>query len=248
MADGSDTKAELIERSPLLGAADPETRHKLASTLAPTFKWRSVDSGQPLFADAEMGLAVVEEGAVRVYALKDPTRLVDLRGPNEVVGEESLGGFKRKLVAATDVRMLWSPASGVVATEGTDESLRKALHAYLILAGVDAAEEERVRLLATTVEERLAAFLLGAAKQWGRELEEGDGIRIGPPLKRTEIAQVVGARRSTVSETLAAWGREGLLASDGRRIVVLDRGKLEAIAADAVGGRSQAGRSASNAG
>jgi CRP-like cAMP-binding protein len=230
MAEGRDTKAELLERSPLLRAADPETQRKLASALAPACRWRSVRRRQPLFVGAEVGPAVLEEGFVRVYALADSRRVVGIRGPDEVVGEEALGARKRRLVAMTPVTMLWVSASVVVAMMAADASLCTALSACLV-AGTDEAEQNGARLRAATVEQRLSAFLLGAVRRWGEEREEGQGTRIGAPLTGDEIAQVIRSTRGTVSTMLGAWVRKGLLAKDGRRFVVLDVEQLETLAA-----------------
>lgn len=79
--------------------------------------------------------------------------------------------------------------------------------------------QTRMTELATQgVEQRVAAVLLRMANQSGRKTESG--IEIAFPITRTDIAEMTGATLHTVSRLLAAWERDGLVASSRRRVTV----------------------------
>jgi CRP-like cAMP-binding protein len=81
-------------------------------------------------------------------------------------------------------------------------------------------------MLFRNVEGRLAEFLLKAADRWG--VPTPKGVLISAPITHLEIAQSIGSTRETVTLTLGALRREGLLDVAGRRLIVKDR---EALAA-----------------
>jgi CRP-like cAMP-binding protein len=70
--------------------------------------------------------------------------------------------------------------------------------------------------------ERLARHLLTLSEE-GEPDQEG---RLLPPQTRDDMARVIVSSRETVSRILAAWSREGVLATRGRRIVVRDPSRL----------------------
>lgn len=81
--------------------------------------------------------------------------------------------------------------------------------------------EFQVRLteLATqAVEQRVASALLRMANQSGRKTDAG--IEIAFPVTRADIAEMTGTTLHTVSRLLAAWERDGIVASTRRRITV----------------------------
>ena len=87
----------------------------------------------------------------------------------------------------------------------------------------------RARELATErVEQRLARALLRLVRQCGEEIAEG--VLIPFPLTRQDLAGLCGTTLHTASRTLAAWQADGLLGTAGRRVVVRDVRRLEAIA------------------
>ena len=91
--------------------------------------------------------------------------------------------------------------------------------------------EETVESMALeSARARLARHLLKLAESGA---VDADG-RLLPPQTREEMAKVVASSRETVSRALAAWSREGVIATRGRRIVIRDP---EALAAELLDGR-----------
>lgn len=78
---------------------------------------------------------------------------------------------------------------------------------------------ERIAELATkAVEQRVAAALLRMVNQSGREVP--DGIEIGFPLSRSDIAEMTGTTLHTVSRLLSAWERDGIIRGGRRQVIV----------------------------
>jgi len=74
------------------------------------------------------------------------------------------------------------------------------------------------------VGQRLAELLLAEAKSTG---ESGPrGIELDPHLSKERIATRIGSVREVVSRALARLEREGLVVSEGRRIIIPDPKRL----------------------
>lgn len=83
---------------------------------------------------------------------------------------------------------------------------------------------------AARVEQRVARALLRLIRQSGRRVEQG--VQIAFPITRQEIAEMTNTTLYTVSRTLSAWEKAGVLTGH-RRIVVLDPHALVRIADEA---------------
>jgi len=85
-----------------------------------------------------------------------------------------------------------------------------------------------VEMSTHAVEQRIAGAVLKLANQAGRKTE--DGIEIGFPLTRQNIAEMTGTTLYTVSRLLSAWEQEGIVRSARQRVVVTDAHTLFLIA------------------
>lgn len=74
------------------------------------------------------------------------------------------------------------------------------------------------------VEKRVAAALLRMVNQSGRKTEEG--IEIGFPVTRENIADMTGTTLHTVSRLLSGWQKDGIVKSTRKRVVVTDPHRL----------------------
>lgn len=90
----------------------------------------------------------------------------------------------------------------------------------------------RVTELATqAVERRVASALLRMANQSGHKTD--DGIEIGFPVTRADIAEMTGTTLHTVSRLLSAWEREGIVKSVRRRVTVTAPHRLVVLSGEA---------------
>lgn len=87
--------------------------------------------------------------------------------------------------------------------------------ARLLSRSIDIIEDLAFR----DVGARLANFILGLGRGVDRQLPPG--LRIPLQLRTEDIARLLGSSRQTVSSLLAQLVREGVIARDGRRTLVL---------------------------
>ncbi len=83
---------------------------------------------------------------------------------------------------------------------------------------------------AARAEQRIGRALLRLLREAGRRTD--DGVLIDFPITRQEIAEMTSTTLYTVSRTLSAWERAGLLASGRRRLLIRDPQALLRLAGD----------------
>lgn len=134
--------------------------------------------------------------------------------PAGVWGESS---YPATAVAHRDSLVPALPVDGFRQVLATSPALALAI---IRLLGARLREAEaRIRDLQNEqVEQRLANVLLRLASKTG--IKTPEGIAIGIPLTRQDLAELAGTTLGTVSRTLSAWSQRGLV-STGRERVVL---------------------------
>lgn len=85
-----------------------------------------------------------------------------------------------------------------------------------------------VEMSTEQVERRVAHALLRLARQAGRKGE--DGLEIGFPISRQDVAEMTGTTLHTVSRILSAWEDQGLVTSGRQRISLRNPHKLFILA------------------
>jgi len=75
-----------------------------------------------------------------------------------------------------------------------------------------------VQMSTQQVEQRIAGAVMRLANQTGLKTQEG--IEIGFPITRQEIAEMTGTTLYTVSRVLSAWEQQGIVRSSRQRVVV----------------------------
>ena len=136
------------------------------------------------------------------------------------------------------------PAEAVTVVDSTEISwteaaLRKLIGLYPQIAiniveivGMRLKEvQERLRELATQrVERRIARVLLRLAHQVSRASD--DGTTIDFPLTRRDVAEMCGTTLHTVSRTLTAWEKAGVIASRRQRVTIRKLADMQRMAED----------------
>jgi CRP-like cAMP-binding protein len=174
-------------------------------------------------------LAVIGRGRARLERVAADGRVVPLgyRGAGDLLGEACLAHapHAENGTAMEELELALIPVAVVDSLLAADPTL--GAEVLSLLAARQRETEDRIEsLLFRNVEGRLAEFLVRAADRWG--VPSPKGTLIAAPLTHLEIAQSIGSTRETVTLTLGALRREGLLDVAGRRLVVRDR---EALAA-----------------
>jgi len=175
-------------------------------------------------------LLVIGRGRVRLERVAADGRRVPFgyRGTGDLLGEACLGhapAHGENATAMEELEYARIPLPIVDTLFAGDPDLGPAVLA-LLLARQRETEDRIESLLFRNVEGRLAEFLLKAADRWG--VPTPKGTLISAPITHLEIAQSIGSTRETVTLTLGALRREGLLDVAGRRLIVRDRAALSA--------------------
>jgi CRP/FNR family transcriptional regulator, nitrogen oxide reductase regulator len=108
---------------------------------------------------------------------------------------------------------------------------RLALNAMGLMAEHAQDFQDRYRELATErVERRIARLVLRLAQQVGKKTERG--VLIDLAISRQEMAEMSGTTLYTVSRTLTAWEKQGLVETGREKVIILKPHQLVQIAED----------------
>ncbi len=218
------TPAEVLACVEPFTAARPEEIEQLAKTAVRLRK----AAGSALVAEGHVpdGLYVVLRGRVNLVRMGDGGRdlILSTLGPGDVLGESCAfdrAGLSTSAVAATPVELLRVPAEAVAAHVRRDPETMVRL---VRLLGDKLRDIENVAssLALHDVEERLRRTLARLVRRQGRRAPAMSGWILAPVPTQSELARMVGSCRETVSRTLSAMARSGLVSSSGRRMILDD--------------------------
>jgi CRP-like cAMP-binding protein len=222
----------LLSRVPIFASLGEREMDALLAITAT----RRLGAKETLFrkGDPASQLYGVLSGRLKVMAAgKDGKELVfDVMAPGDVIGEIALmdpGPRSASVVALERSELL------TLHRRELFPFLERHPKLALQLAGVLA---RRVRRLSTYAEDsvflplpaRMAKTLLALAASYGEGAAAGaPGAPVDIPLAQQDLADMVGTTRESVNKQLRAWEAEGLVGLKRARVIVLDRGALEAI-------------------
>jgi len=214
---------------PFHGLSDA-ARREIAARLRP----RSVTRDGMVFAAGRPAdaICVLAEGRVKVVRETEDGREVILRviGPGEIFGASGAWGdeaYPATAIAIEDSLVLRMPVAAFSALLLSQPELSTAVIQELG-ARLREAEDRILELQTERVERRIARVLLRLANKTG--VKTAEGIEIGVPLSRQELADLVGATIGTVSRTLSGWDQKGYIVAGRQRVVLTKPHRLVAIA------------------
>jgi len=228
-----DKTARLLE-IPLLSVLEEDQRRLLADKLMT----RRMVKGQPVFLQGDPGdeMFLLLEGRIKICCESLSGReitLCFLEGGGFFGEMALLDGEPRSATALAEANghllvlrradfqnfLLEVPEAGISLMAFLSERLRRANLKIQDLA-----------LL--TVRERLAALLLDLAEREGEPQSEGR-ILLPKTASHKALSGLLGTSRETVSRMCSDLRDEGLIAQEGRRLIVLNLEGLRTIFADA---------------
>lgn len=172
------------------------------------------------------GLYIVLRGRVNLVRAVEGGRdlILSSLGPGEVFGENCAFGsvpVSTTAVAAVQSEMLRIPAEAVA------EHLRREPETVMRLMRLQHEKLREVEAVASglalcDVEQRLRRTLARLARRQGRRNPASSGWILAPVPTQSELARMVGSCRETVSRTLSAMARSGLVSGTGRRMILND--------------------------
>jgi CRP-like cAMP-binding protein len=193
-------------------------------------------AGATVLAEGQVpdALYVVLRGRVNLVhgSLSERDLILVSLGAGEVFGESC--AFDERpgstaAVAAVPTDLLRIPAEALTPAVRRDpEALLRLMR--LLHQRLQEFEAVASGLALCDVEQRLRQTLARLVRRQGRRAPSEPGWVLAPVPTQSELARMVGSCRETVSRTLSAMARSGLVSTRGRRLVLDDRILAEAAA------------------
>jgi len=214
----------------LFHSLPPGVLHQLAAA----FHHHRYPRGAFVFLEGEPAHAfnLLAVGRIKVVRETDDGREIILRliTPGEIFGGAGVWGeptYPASAIAQEDAVVLQMPAAAFATLLESTPSFALALIRELATRLREA--EARIRdLQAERVERRLARVLLRLAHKTG--VKTPNGVAIGIPLTRQDLAELAGTTLSTASRTLSAWDQQGIVEAGRERVTIRKPHALTAIA------------------
>ena len=173
------------------------------------------------------GVTVVLRGRVHLVSNLEGERELILfsLGPGEIFGESCAFDDRPSTLSAlvaVEAQLVKVPVTAVRAWVGRRPAVLGRF-ARLVCDRLRDAESVASGLALCDVEQRLRRTLARLVARQGRRAVTCEGWVLAPVPTQTELARMVGSCRETVSRTLSAFARQGLLSARGRRLVLSDR-------------------------
>lgn len=231
-------RAAFLSRVPLFTGLPPAVLRDVAGRLLV----RGFERGGFVFSEGEPAdaLNLLATGRVKVVRETEDGREVILRiiGPGDIFGGGGSWGepvYPATAIALEPSTVLQLPVTAFTALIAAHPEFALALMREM--GGRLREAEARIRELQTErVERRIARALLRLARGTGKKT--ADGIELGLPLSRQDLAELTGTTLSTASRVLSGWDERGIIAAGRERVVIRRPHALVAIAEDIAAGPS----------
>lgn len=224
MADREQSAVELLKSVALFSDLGEAELERFSHVAVP----RSFPAGTRVFHEGDSSDAcyIVKDGSFRVTREHTDGRAITLAtlGPGEIFGELAmLDGDKRSASAEalTDGELLALPAGDVLSLLGRHPEIALKLVAGLVRR-LRAANVRLTKQSFQTVPSRVAGILA----QLSRESDDNGSGEVTIRMNQTDLAQLAGTSRESVSRFLAELERAGVVRSGRGRVTVLDPPKL----------------------
>jgi len=220
--------AEFLRRSALFTGIDAALVERLAQ-VAVTRHYARADQLWRV-GEAPHSLMFVKTGMVKLTrpAARGRTALCGLFGPPSCLGElvlvKGVPYQNAALAATASVTIVGIPRAD--ALEALRHDAQLALNLFCNFEEKLSALHEKIDVLsAGSVEARLATLLLKLYERFGDDFDDGTS-RIGVPLSRQELADMVSTSFETAIRVLSRWEREGIVRTDADGFTLSDLPRL----------------------
>jgi CRP/FNR family transcriptional regulator, cyclic AMP receptor protein len=224
VSDREQSAVELLKSVTLFADLEEGELERFSHVAVP----RSFPAGTRVFHEGDNSDAcyIVKEGSFRVTREHSDGRAITLAtlGPGEIFGELAmLDGDKRSASAEalSDGELLALPAGDVRSLLARHPEIALKLVAGLVRR-LRAANVRLTKQSFQTVPSRVAGILA----QLSREGQENGSGEVTIRMNQTDLAQLAGTSRESVSRFLAELERAGVVRSGRGRVTVLDPPKL----------------------
>ncbi|HEX4730925.1 MAG TPA: Crp/Fnr family transcriptional regulator [Solirubrobacterales bacterium] len=220
---------ELLRSVPLFADLEEGELERFSQVAVP----RSFPAATRVFHEGDSSDAcyIVSEGSFRVTREHSDGRAITLAtlGPGEIFGELAMLDGDRRSASAesiTDGTLLALPANDVRNLLSRNPEIALKLVAGLVRR-LRAANMRLSRQSFQTVPSRVAGILLQLSRDGQVDKSEGaEMTEVTIRMNQTDLAQLAGTSRESVSRFLAELERAGVVRSGRGRVTVLEPNKL----------------------
>ncbi|MEE6178107.1 Crp/Fnr family transcriptional regulator [Mycobacterium sp. 050134] len=212
----------ILVRAGILQHVEPAAAAALIEQLHPA----EFPAGQMIFAEGDPGdrVFIIVAGKVKI-SLQGPSGRTNLRaimGPADVFGELAVfdpGPRTCTATAITDVRTMWLDRA-TLRTWMTERPTIAEQLLRVLSRRLRNTDDELIELVSSDVAARVARQLLLLARRFG--VPEGNGLRVAHELSQDEMAQLVGADRTSVNRALRNFASRGWIVLEGKAVLIVD--------------------------
>jgi len=200
------------------------------SQICRSFTQREFKRGQYLFweGDPANWLYVIKEGKVKIikHSTSGKEMVLEIVTPGDICGGGAIFSETHPASAKAAERTITFSISkqslfGLLAKY---QSLAQGIIVYLG-EKLMKAHEMIMALASSKVDKRIAALLLGLSEKHGSPTPQG--VKINIRLTRQDIADIVGTTVETAIRVMSKLKKQGLITSDSKRIILIDKEKLK---------------------
>jgi CRP/FNR family transcriptional regulator len=172
--------------------------------------------------DTPLGLCCLLEGKVKIVKSNadGKDQIVRIASAGDILGYRALicgEGHNTTAVALGTVQICYIPKSEFLTLLETDQTLQVRIM-RLLSEELRAAEDRLVTMAQKNLHQRVAETLLFLHQTFGFQ---ADGKTLDIPLRRNDIADLVGSAVESVSRVLSNFNQTGIIGIRGRKIEIL---------------------------
>ena len=223
---------QVLHQAPLFRNLSESDFHDVAEYFSP----RHFAEDEFLFLEGDSATIyyLILSGRVKILqtSIEGDQVILHLLGPGDIVGALPTLGAGNYPGCAQAIEPV---EAGCIHSDGFEDLLCQYPQICLNLLRFATAKlqetHKRLREMSTErVERRIARTLSRLASQVGKSVSKG--ILVDAPLSRQDLAEMTGTTLYTVSRTLKAWEREGIVSTGRKPVLILKPHALAAIGED----------------
>jgi CRP/FNR family cyclic AMP-dependent transcriptional regulator len=221
-------KIAVLKKVPFLKGLSSVDLAKISQKFSETH----FEKGNYLYWEGDLAdrLYVIKQGKVKITKGSSSGKeiVLEIVSTGEICGGSSV--FREvnpsSALAAEDVTAYSLSKTDFLGLLGTYKSLAIQFIMYLG-EKLMKAHEMMMSLVVSNVEKRIAALLMGLCEKHGSQTPQG--IRINLKLTRQDIADIVGTTVETAIRVMSKFGKQGILTTESKHIVVTSKEKLSRL-------------------
>lgn len=191
----------------------------------------TIKKGEAIFSEGDNvnGVFCVKEGVCKMTKLSanGKDQIVKLTQKGELLGQRSLISDEPanlSAIAVEDMEVCFIPKSEILGFFNKNNNFSMSLM-KAVCGDLKEADDTLVNLAQKNVKERLAQTLIYLEENFG--VLEDKSLRL--QLSRDEIASIIGTATESCIRLLSEFKKSGLIELQGKKITILERGKLKRL-------------------